>query len=150
LPLTPNGKLDRRNLPTPEGKAYLSRSYEAPIGERERKLARIWAETLRLERVGRHDNFFELGGHSLLVITIIERMRREGMQADVRALFITPTLRALAETIKDSEDKDVETPANLIPEGCQRITPEMLPLITLTQAEIDSIVSGVAGGAPNV
>src|SRR5262249_57012071 len=42
LPLTPNGKLDRRNLPTPEGKAYLSRSYEAPIGERERKLARIW------------------------------------------------------------------------------------------------------------
>ena len=152
LPLTPNGKVDRRALPAPEGESYLRRDYEAPLGERERKLARIWAETLKLERVGRHDNFFELGGHSLLVITVIERMRREGMRADVRTLFTAPTLRALAETIKDSGDgdKEVETPANLIPEGCQRITPEMLPLIALTQAEIDSIVSGTPGGAANI
>ena len=152
MPLTPNGKLDRRALPATEGGAYLRRGFEAPKGETERKLAQIWAETLKLERVGRQDNFFELGGHSLLAVTMIERMRGEGMRADVRTLFTAPTLRALAETIKDSGDgdKEVETPANLIPEGCQRITPEMLPLIALTQAEIDSIVSGTPGGAANI
>ena len=150
LPLTPNGKLDRRALPAPEGEAYVRRSYEVPEGETERKLARIWAETLKLERVGRNDNFFELGGHSLLVITVIEQMRREGMRADVRTFFTAPTLRALTETIKYSGDNEVEAPPNLIPAGCERITPEMLPLIELTQSEIDSIVSGTPGGAPNV
>jgi aryl carrier-like protein len=61
-------------------------------------LARIWSEVLGVERVGRWDNFFELGGHSLLAVRVIERMRREGLAADVRALFTTPTLAALAST----------------------------------------------------
>ena len=137
MPLTPNGKLDRRALPAPEGGAYLRRGYEEPLGERERKLARIWAEALKLDRVGRNDNFFELGGHSLLVITVIERMRREGMEADARTLFTAPTLQALAEAVKGRRENEVEAPPNLIPAGCGRITPEMLPLIALRQEEIE-------------
>ena len=99
LPLTASGKLDRRALPAPEGEAYAVRGYEAPQGEMETKLAGIWAEVLKIERVGRHDNFFELGGHSLLAVTLIERMRRIGLQMDVRALFATPTLAELAATV---------------------------------------------------
>ena len=118
--------------------------------ERPRRNWRIWAETLKVERVGRHDNFFELGGHSLLAITMIERMRREGMQADVRTLFTAPTLRALAEAVSGSDESEAETPPNLIPAGCQRITPEMLPLVELTQPEIDSIVAMTPGGAANI
>ena len=48
LPLTPNGKLDRRALPAPEGEAYVRRGYEPPVGETETRLARIWADLLRL------------------------------------------------------------------------------------------------------
>src|SRR6185312_1817761 len=61
LPLTPNGKLDRKALPAPEQEAYAVRGYEAPVGEIEAKLAAVWAEVLKLEKVGRHDNFFDLG-----------------------------------------------------------------------------------------
>ena len=90
LPLTPNGKLDRKALPAPEGDAYAVRGYEAPQGEMETTLAGIWAEVLKLERVGRHDNFFELGGHSLLAVRVMSRVRQAlkvevAIQRSVRA-----------------------------------------------------------------
>ena len=114
LPLSPNGKLDRRALPAPEADAYVAREYEAPVGEIEQRLAGLWAELLKLERVGRHDNFFELGGHSLLAVTLAERMRRAGLQVDVRALFATPLIAALASR-PDPSESVIEVPPNLIP-----------------------------------
>ena len=148
LPLTPNGKLDRRALPQPDGAGAAS-EYEAPVGDIEARLARIWAEALRLDRVSRHDNFFALGGHSLLAIRLIERIRREGLQANVRSLFLTPTLAAFALSLADGNGL-IDVPPNRIQPGCEAITPEMLPLAQLTQPEIDSIVDRAPGGAPNI
>ncbi|MGH8407257.1 MAG: phosphopantetheine-binding protein, partial [Pseudomonas sp.] len=96
LPLSPNGKLDRKALPTPGVESLIVREYEAPVGATEITLARLWAELLKVERVGRHDNFFELGGHSLLAVSLIGRLRQEGMEADVRGLFEQPTLAGYA------------------------------------------------------
>jgi arthrofactin-type cyclic lipopeptide synthetase B len=96
LPLSPNGKLDRKALPAPDLTALTAREYEAPVGEVEIILARLWAELLNVERVGRHDHFFELGGHSLLAVSLIGRLRQEGMEADVRSLFEHPTLAGYA------------------------------------------------------
>ncbi|MGA8529828.1 MAG: amino acid adenylation domain-containing protein, partial [Acidobacteriaceae bacterium] len=149
LPLTPNGKLDRRALPAPDGDSYATHGYEPPQGEIEEKLAEIWAEVLKLDRVGRHDNFFELGGHSLLAVTLIERMRRAGFKVDVRSVFAAPTLADLAATV-DADAFAVEVPPNLIPRDCEAIMSEMLPLVELSQEEIDTIVGTVAGGASNV
>jgi hypothetical protein len=149
LPLTSNGKLDRRALPAPEELSDDRHGYEPPVGETEILIARIWAETLQLERVGRHDNFFELGGHSLLAVKVIERMRREKLQTDVRTLFTAPTLRILAEAVGEVK-AGIEVPPNLIPPGCRAITPEMLPLVDLTPPQIDGLAARVPGGIANV
>ncbi|MGH2899660.1 MAG: phosphopantetheine-binding protein, partial [Solirubrobacteraceae bacterium] len=95
-PLTPNGKLDRKALPAPDEMVGGDRPYEAPEGEIEEKLARIWAELLDQPRIGRHDDFFALGGHSLLAITLLERMRREQLHTDVTSIFTAATLSELA------------------------------------------------------
>ncbi|WP_236277980.1 non-ribosomal peptide synthetase, partial [Pseudomonas poae] len=148
LPLTANGKLDRKALPEPDQSALLSHAYEAPQGEVETTLAGIWAEVLQVEQVGRHDHFFELGGHSLLAVNLIERMRQVGLSADVRVLFSQPTLAALAAAV--GSGREVQVPANRIAAGCQRITPDMLSLVSLDQSTIDQVVAQVPGGAANV
>ncbi|MCF5295592.1 non-ribosomal peptide synthetase, partial [Pseudomonas syringae] len=152
LPLTPNGKLDRKALPAPDSEALSSRGYEAPQGETETQIAAIWQDLLGVARIGRHDNFFELGGHSLLAVSLIGRMRHVGLSADVKALFSQPTLAALARAVGGAEpgNGEVIVPANLITQGCERITPDLLPLINLTQAQIDQVVACVPGGAANV
>ncbi|MDR0279222.1 MAG: amino acid adenylation domain-containing protein [Paucimonas sp.] len=147
-PLTANGKLDRRALPAADEAAKVRRVHEAPQGEIEQRLAALWAELLQVERVGRQDHFFELGGHSLLAVQLIERMRRQGLQADVQVLFGQSTLAGLAATVVQGESAVI--PANAVPPGCQRITPELLSLADLDQASIDRIVATVPGGAANV
>jgi acyl carrier protein len=102
LPLTPNGKLDRKALPAPESDAYSTRGYEAPQGETEARLAGIWAEVLKLDRVGRHDNFFALGGHSLLAIRVIMRVQQVfDVQVGFVDLVERPTLASFAEHVID-------------------------------------------------
>ncbi|AUG24826.1 non-ribosomal peptide synthetase [Burkholderia pseudomallei] len=148
-PLTPNGKLDRRALPAPADDAYARAEYEAPRGAKEEALAAIWRELLHVERVSRHDNFFELGGHSLLAIGVIERMRREGLHTDVRSIFNAQTLSDLAARAQ-TDDRSIQAPPNLIPARATRITPDMLPLVALTQTQIDMLAAQVEGGAANI
>jgi thioesterase domain-containing protein len=98
LPLTPNGKLDRKALPAPGTDSYSIREYEPPQGEMEMKLAAVWAEVLKLDRVGRHDNFFDLGGHSLLAVQLILRLQPiiSGEHLPLRAVLEAPTVEQFA------------------------------------------------------
>ena len=70
------------------------RGYEAPVGEMETKLAAVWAEVLKLEKVGRHDNFFVLGGHSLTSILMLVRVEKVfNREIELRAIFEFPVLK---------------------------------------------------------
>ncbi|WP_049786408.1 non-ribosomal peptide synthetase [Mycetohabitans rhizoxinica] len=148
LPLTLSGKLNQRALPAPDGAAFALQVYEAPQGELETTLAAIWSELLGVKRVGRHDNFFALGGHSLLAIRLIERLRRVDFELSVRTLFDTPVLSVLAQSL--GQHRDVAVPANRITRETTALTPDLLPLIELTQAEIDRIVQQVPDGVANI
>src|ERR1700722_6429379 len=148
LPLTANGKLDRKALPAPDEKALARQEYEAPVGEIEIVLARVWSELLHVEHVSRQDNFFELGGDSLLAVRLMSRLRRLDLATDIRTLFATPTLSALASQVGTS--REIVVPSNLIEAGCQRITPEMIRLADLDQESIDKIIERVSGGVGNI
>ena len=77
-------------------------SYVAPRDETENALAEIWAEVLRLERVGVENKFFDLGGHSLVALQIIARVRSTfQVQLTMRHIFEAPTVAQLAAVIKD-------------------------------------------------
>lgn len=150
LPLTPNGKLDRGALPAPKLDAYATRQYAVPCGETERILASIWQELLQVERVGREDNFFALGGHSLLIVQMLERLHAAGLFTQAPAIYASPTLSELASNLTRKTTDQIAAPPNLIPPGCETITPEMLPLVDLEPKHIKEIVRTVPLGAVNV
>jgi acyl carrier protein len=110
LPLTPHGKVDRRALPAPEGGAGGGRAYVAPRSATETVLARIWADALRVERVGIEDDFFETGGHSLLATRVISRTRQMlHVEVPLRVLFETPTIAGVAEAVARHEARPGQT-----------------------------------------
>ena len=111
LPLTPSGKLDWRALPAPQDRSEEMGRYVAPRTDLERALAEIWAQVLRVDRVGVHDNFFDLGGHSLLALKVLSKINQTFRSAlTVTDVYRSPTIRELAEGVSrgNSEDELVD------------------------------------------
>ncbi|MEO6193523.1 MAG: amino acid adenylation domain-containing protein, partial [Thermoanaerobaculia bacterium] len=119
LPLTSSGKVDRKALPAPEGGRAGGREFVPPQGPVQERLAAIWAEVLRVERVGAHDNFFELGGHSLLATQVLSRVREAfDVELPLRVIFDISTVAGIAEAVmqKELERADDELLARLLSE----------------------------------
>ncbi len=114
LPLTANGKVDRKSLPAPQGRGLTGPQYVAPRTLTEELLCAIWAEVLKVERVGIEDNFFELGGHSLLAMRVIAHIReRLEVELPVRALFDDTTIASLSRHFNaESSNRDSDSELN--------------------------------------
>ena len=114
LPLTPNGKLDRRALPAPEAsRPALATSYLAPATELERRIAEIWQDVLRVDRIGMRDNFFELGGHSLLLVQLHARLSETlEQELSIIELFRYPTIASLVAHLGQDQQKKSITTSN--------------------------------------
>jgi amino acid adenylation domain-containing protein len=99
LPLSANGKVDRRALPAPDS-SQAAEAYVAPRDAVEEMIAEVWAEVLRVERVGVRDNFFESGGHSLLAMQVVSHLRQLiGHELPLRLMFEEPTVAGLAAAL---------------------------------------------------
>ncbi|MFE5631612.1 amino acid adenylation domain-containing protein [Streptomyces sp. NPDC056543] len=99
LPLTPNGKLDRKALPAPDWAAMTGDA--SPANETQARLAALFGEILKLDRVGVHDNFFALGGHSMASMRLLGRIRAEfGVELSIRDVFDALTVAGIEGKLK--------------------------------------------------
>ncbi len=116
LPHTPEGKMDRRSLPAPPVECLeASNGYLAPRNPTEESLARIWGETLKIEKVGIRDSFFDLGGQSLLAVSLFARIEREfGKKLPLATLFKSPTIEQLAAALNNGSHDSPQW-ASLVP-----------------------------------
>ncbi|MFD8785187.1 amino acid adenylation domain-containing protein [Kitasatospora sp. NPDC059599] len=112
LPTTVNGKVDKAALPAVgfEGDG----AGGEPRDEQEELLHGLFAEVLRVERIGIHDNFFNLGGDSLLSMRLSALARRAGLALSPRDVFLHRTVAALAAAARaaDAGDTGAEPPAD--------------------------------------
>jgi amino acid adenylation domain-containing protein len=132
LPLSANGKVDRKALPAPDS-SLVSDIYVAPRDAVEEMIAEVWAEVLRVERVGVEDNFFESGGHSLLAMQVVSHLRQlMGCELPLRLMFEEPTVAGLASALA----RDPEARASAL-----RAAQMLARLSSLSEEEVESMLS---------
>jgi amino acid adenylation domain-containing protein len=138
LPLTPNGKPDRKALPAPDRSGPSAERHAPPRDAAEALLAGIWAEVLRVERVGIHDNFFDLGGESILAIQAASRAHKAGLAIAPRHLFQHQTIAELAEAARRAAPAGTDgNPVAEVPE--QDSASGRFPLSRLDPAEVAAL-----------
>ncbi|MFG1653252.1 amino acid adenylation domain-containing protein [Micromonospora sp. NPDC049275] len=99
LPLNRNAKLERRALPAPNYGAHASG--RAPVTQREKDVAALFAEILKVDAVSLDANFFELGGHSLLATRLVNRIRSVlGAEVNLLKLFENPTVAGVVASLE--------------------------------------------------
>lgn len=96
LPLLHDGSIDIEKLPWQVELPAEDAEYIAPQTYAEKRLAKIWEEVLKVDRISATDNLFDRGGYSLLPLIIINRVAAEtGVRIPLR-LFLTNTLEQIA------------------------------------------------------
>ncbi|MGV4925651.1 non-ribosomal peptide synthase/polyketide synthase [Streptomyces sp. BHT-5-2] len=122
LPLNPNGKLDRAQLPAPDWTTEATAEFVAPRTATERALAAVWAEVLRVARIGVEDNFFSLGGDSILSIQVVAQARQAGLTITSRDVYRHQTVAALARCA-DAAERPADPAPAAEPTGTSPLTP---------------------------
>ncbi len=105
MPLTPSGKTDKKylkDLQNLEIQKYISEvEYVAPETDTQKILVDIWAEVLKVEKIGIKDNFFNLGGNSINGLRIIVQVQKAfNIKINIAELFNFSSIEEFAEEIE--------------------------------------------------
>ncbi|GAB6040374.1 type I polyketide synthase [Endothiovibrio diazotrophicus] len=89
----------------------LATAYRPPENAHQQQVMEVWQRFLGIAKVGLDDDFFALGGNSLLGAQLMSELNQAcGVALDLTALFTTPTVRGLSQTIVDAQlaDEDLD------------------------------------------
>ena len=80
--------------------------FELPQNDTEQRLLNLWKKALKTDRVGTTDNFFSTGGNSLKAAELTMYIQKEfRVELPVAALYQTPTVRQLADSISSFKEQ---------------------------------------------
>ncbi len=85
----------------------------APAGalSTQAKIAAIWAEVLKADRIDPEDDFFEIGGHSLNGSQVLNRIEQAfGLEIEFDVMFDHATVNALARYIEERLQENAPAP----------------------------------------
>ncbi|HEX7332127.1 MAG TPA: amino acid adenylation domain-containing protein, partial [Pyrinomonadaceae bacterium] len=134
LPRTSSGKVDRRKLPAPElMRPDLDEKYSAPESPVHQALADVWAEVLKLERIGIDDNYFDLGGDSIRSIQVAAKAQERNLNFKLQDLFSYPTIRELSTVVEVTESSN---------------TADLTPFALITEADLQSLPASLDDAYP--
>ena len=110
LPRAPGGKVNRGALPSPASlRPELAIPLVAPRNSNEARLAGLWTEVLRVDKIGVHDPFLELGGDSLRAMQLISRIVDVfHISLPVRCLLASPTIADMAEALAVHQAREAD------------------------------------------
>lgn len=133
IPELPNGKIDARRLPFPGAVADAKIVPVAPRSPVEEVVSGIWAQVLKLDRVGVRDDFFSLGGHSLLAAKVVARILQTlGVELPLRSIFEHPTVEGLAALVEKARSNRSSAP--VVPIG--RVSRDAAPPLSFAQQRL--------------
>lgn len=80
---------------------FVDSDFEEPDGDVEQAIARVFAEALDIDRIGRMDSFYDFGGTSLAAIKICARLEQEfGWRARPDWLFTSDVVADFAHKVR--------------------------------------------------
>jgi aryl carrier-like protein len=125
-----------------------------PHTQIETALARIWAESLAIERVAVTDNIFDMGGDSMTMMEITARAARDGLLFDPADLVAHPTIAELAPRVRTESPPPLEThqpdEGKAPSTSGAGYTSSDFPSAGLSQEEFDRLMVQIArDGQPN-
>ncbi len=85
----------------------LSSEYEAPEGEMEKRLVKIWQRFFGIADIGVKDSFFELGGDSLKALTFLSSVHKElHVKISIKDFYRNLTIRQLVRVIEGHKGEE--------------------------------------------
>ena len=106
--------------------------FVAPRSPAEERLATIWRELLKVERVGIYDNFYDLGGHSLLVPQLIWQI--------YEAFEVELSLRAIADALTIDELAQVILERQAEQEDSSKLNEMLEKLVQLSEDDVKNLL----------
>jgi len=110
LPVSPNGKLDRAALPVPDVALSSPEEFVAARTPTEVALTTIFAEVLRVQKVGVNADLLRMGADSIQLFQITARANRAGVKINARQLLQHRTAAAIAAAADTAALNAAEAP----------------------------------------
>ena len=100
---------NRHTISTPRDALTIQTTYSPPKTVIEKRLTKLWQDSLGIDCVGISDNFFNLGGHSLKGLQLIDKVNKEfKCSLSIQHLYQQPTIQNFSLLI-ENPDLEINT-----------------------------------------